>query len=223
MKNKYVSRAKINETQFRSIIQLFALDLDASQISSITGINRNTINRYVKEIRLRIVQHCQLETATCPVNIFEDEIHLNGATCADSSGGISFLGIANDNGKIRSLPIPENMCPKLKAACSKRKPGDDCQCQIDEVLWCFSGLIALPKMKYVRLKPGEADNGRQRNGIDICSGFWGLTRSRLHRFRGLKKSTLLLHIKECEFRYNHNRNDLYPLLLRLFEERPLFH
>jgi len=221
MKNKFVSRAKISEEQFRKILQLFALDLDASQISNITGINRNTINRYIKEIRLRICQHCQLETATCQVNIFNAVMPPNGATGATVPGDISFLGIANDNGKIRSLLIPDNMCRKLKEACAKRKRGDDCP--IDEALSCFDCLIDLPKMKYVKLKSGENAGKHLRNDMDICAGFWGLTRSRLHRFRGLKKSTILLHIKESEFRYNYNRNDLFPLLLHLFEERPLFH
>jgi transposase len=222
MKNKFVSRAKISEEQFKRIIELFALDLDASQISKITGINRNTINRYVKEIRLRIWQYCQLETATtCPVNLFNNAIPAYATACAALSGDISFLGIANDNGKIRSLLIPEPLCRKLKEVCSKKKRNQDCP--IDEALQCFDCMIDLPKMKYVRLKPGEKAGEHQRNDIDICSGFWGLTRSRLHRFRGLKKSTVLLHIKESEFRYNYHRNDLLPLLLHLFEERPLFH
>jgi transposase len=222
MKNKYVNRAKISEKQFMSIIQLFSLDLDASQISELTKINRNTINRYVKEIRLRIAEHCQLEPFSCPSGGWiEDKMPLNDDTPVDSWGDTLFLGVTSDNGKIRSRIIPENECQKIRAVFLKRKRSRDAP--IEETLKSYGGLIDLPRMKYVRLTAGVTGTSRGPNGIDVCSGFWGIARSRLHRFRGLKKSTLLLHIKECEFRYNHNRTDLYPLLLQLFEERPLFH
>jgi transposase-like protein len=30
-----------------------------------------------------------------------------------------------------------------------------------------------------------------------------------------------LHLKECEFRFNHRDEDLYHLLLKMFREKPL--
>ena len=34
--------------------------------------------------------------------------------------------------------------------------------------------------------------------MDDVSGFWGLAKNRLHKFRGLHKSSVYLHVKECE-------------------------
>jgi hypothetical protein len=62
MKNKYISRSKISEAKFRQIVKLFALDLDATQISKIAGISRVTINRYLMAIRKRIAEFCELES-----------------------------------------------------------------------------------------------------------------------------------------------------------------
>lgn len=56
------------------------------------------------------------------------------------------------------------------------------------------------------------------NGIE---GFWGFAKSRLTRFRGMSKHTFYLHLKECEFRFNHRCHDLYPLLLRQCRKQPL--
>ncbi|MDD9820751.1 MAG: IS1595 family transposase, partial [Nitrospira sp.] len=42
-------------------------------------------------------------------------------------------------------------------------------------------------------------------------------KSRLAQFRGMNKKTFYLHIKECEFRFNH----LYQLLLKSCRENPL--
>ena len=62
VKNKYANRSKISEKKIREIIKLFSLDLDASQITKISGLNRNTINRYLVEIRTRISEYCQLQS-----------------------------------------------------------------------------------------------------------------------------------------------------------------
>ncbi|MCS3904562.1 hypothetical protein J2T55_002601, partial [Methylohalomonas lacus] len=39
-KNPYSVRARISARQFRYLVRLFALDLDATQIAALTGLNR---------------------------------------------------------------------------------------------------------------------------------------------------------------------------------------
>jgi transposase len=51
-KNKYAHRSKISEAKFRELVRLFAADLDAGQIAEIARLNRNTVNRYLRLIRL---------------------------------------------------------------------------------------------------------------------------------------------------------------------------
>ncbi len=58
IKNKYANRSKISEKKTREVIKLFSFDLDASQITKISGLHRNTVNRYSTEIRIRISEYC---------------------------------------------------------------------------------------------------------------------------------------------------------------------
>jgi transposase-like protein len=58
-KNKYVNRSKISETKFRQLLKCFALDLDATQTALLTRLNRNTVNRYLMEIRVKIALWCR--------------------------------------------------------------------------------------------------------------------------------------------------------------------
>lgn len=51
MVNRYATRSKISEAKFRQLVKLFAIDLDALQIAQVTGLNRNTVNRYLMAIR----------------------------------------------------------------------------------------------------------------------------------------------------------------------------
>ena len=61
-KNKYVQRWKISEAKFRVIVRYFSIDLDASQIAILSGLNRNIINRYLQSIRMQIAQVCEYQS-----------------------------------------------------------------------------------------------------------------------------------------------------------------
>jgi hypothetical protein len=68
MNNKYSIRARTSEHQLRQIVRLFSLDLNATQI---TGPNQNPINRYLRGIRVRIVEYCEAQSP------FSGEIEVN--------------------------------------------------------------------------------------------------------------------------------------------------
>ena len=62
MKNKYVKNAKISEAEFRRILKLFCLEMEAEKISEFIGINRVTVNRIFGKIRERIAEICESES-----------------------------------------------------------------------------------------------------------------------------------------------------------------
>ena len=57
MKNRYAKNSKISEAKIRELIRLFSLNLEATQIAVITGLNRNTVNRFLKALRVRIAEY----------------------------------------------------------------------------------------------------------------------------------------------------------------------
>ena len=44
-------------------------------------------------------------------------------------------------------------------------------------------------------------------------GFWNFAQSRLRRFNGVSARRFPLYLKELEFRYNHRKDDILPILL----------
>src|SRR5690625_5738372 len=58
MTNRYVNRAKLDEMKFRELTRFFALDLTAIQVAELTNLNRNTVNRYLTEMRKKFLIHC---------------------------------------------------------------------------------------------------------------------------------------------------------------------
>ena len=57
--NRYAKRSRISEAKFREFVKCFSLDLDARQTALLTGLNRNTVNRYLRLIRVRIADFCE--------------------------------------------------------------------------------------------------------------------------------------------------------------------
>ena len=53
--------------------------------------------------------------------------------------------------------------------------------------------------------------------INNIEAFWSFCKRRLEKFNGLPLTTTALHIKECEFRYNH-KGDLLKLLRKMVKD-----
>jgi len=55
-------RFKRSEAKFRQLVRLFCVDLNATQIAQVAGLNRNTANRLLQGIRERIAFACEAES-----------------------------------------------------------------------------------------------------------------------------------------------------------------
>ena len=51
MSNKYLKYSKISEAQFRQILRLFCLEMEAAKVAEYVGVNRLTVNRIFDKIR----------------------------------------------------------------------------------------------------------------------------------------------------------------------------
>jgi len=59
--------------------------------------------------------------------------------------------------------------------------------------------------KHFRVHHGEHEFSRGNFHIDGIESFWSYAKRRLVKFNGVPKQTFLLHLKECEFRFNHRK------------------
>jgi transposase-like protein len=223
MKNRYANRARISEPQFRHIVRLFALDLDATQIAALTGHNRNTINRYLRGIRERIAEYCELQSPFSG-EIEVDESYfgarrITGKRGRGAYGKTAVFGVFKRNGSVYTEIVPDCRKSTLQGIIRGRVT-------LDSVIYSdgwrgYNGLVDVGYGKHLRVNHGQDEFVRGRTHINGIEGFWGFAKSRLNRFRGMNKHTFYLHLKECEFRFNHRKQDLYHLILKLCRNKPL--
>jgi transposase-like protein len=67
---------------------------------------------------------------------------------------------------------------------------------------------------YMNLRTERTTSTASRN-------FRCIAKTKFAKFRGIRKPNFYLHLKECEFRFNHRHEELYPLLLKIFRDKPL--
>jgi transposase-like protein len=223
MKNRYAIRARISEHQFRQIVRLFALDLDATQIAALSGLNRNTINRYLRGIRERIAEYSESQSPFSG-EIEVDESYfgarrIKGKRGRGAFGKTAVFGVFKRNGCVYTEIVPDCRKTTLQGIIRGRVT-------LDSVIYSdgwrgYNGLVDVGYGKHLRVNHGQDEFVRGKTHINGIEGFWGFAKSRLNRFRGMNKHTFYLHLKECEFRFNYRKQDLYHLILKLCRNRPL--
>lgn len=203
MRNKYVNRSKISEAKFRELVRFFSLDLTAIQIAELTGLNRNTVNRYLTEIRKKIVRYSELSVPLTELKVPDYR--------PAETDSFSIL-IKEFDTKIYTEIIPKKA---VFDGNSVHNPTFLNQSGYDLI-------INLDDGNHYFLGEKNSDSNKHRTKLNRIESFWGNAKSRLSKFKGMHSSTFRYHVKECEFRYNNRDKDLYQLLLKILRKDPLF-
>jgi len=222
MKNKYLNRSHITEGKFREILRCFALDITATNTAKLTGISRPTINKIFLLLRHKIASNYTIQDKT--FGEFElDESYfgakrVRGKRGRGAAGKTPVFGLLKRDGKVY-VEIVKN--------CSREKLMPIIQGKILEGStihtdgWkAYDGLI-LNGYTHHRVYHSHNEFARGKCHVNGIEGFWSFAKRRLSKFNGLSDKMFYLHLKECEFRFNHRHEDLYVILLSKLRDNPL--
>lgn len=223
MKNRYLKGAHISERKVKELLKLFCEDLTATQIAHITGVSRITINAYLKLVRKQIALFTDEQNPTLINNRSSyqfEYLNGNGNVSAQSGTRKPLYGIYRLEDKIYTDEI-SGLEPEWVHDWLKRKVSADLNDRYQSRLPMYSAIADFNSIKLYRTQFQSALNGKHRIPMDEVDIFWGLLKSRLIKFRGLNVNTLLLHVKETEFRFNNRNRELYDIVLSILNNRPL--
>ena len=85
----------------------------------------------------------------------------------------------------------------------------------------YNGLVDFGYKKHFRVHHSKNEFARGNSHINGIESFWGYAKNRLVKFKGMDKSMLNLHLKECEFRSNNRKQNIYRVLLEIFRKESL--
>ncbi len=221
--NRYYRRSRISEKKFREIIKYFALDLTANRTAQLTGLTHKTVNQIYLKIRHRLAQDC-LRQSPFSGEVEVDESYfgarrVKGKRGRGAGGKTNVFGIYKRNGKVFTEIVSNVQRKTLQAIIRGRV---SIETIIHSDMWRgYNGLVDLGYPKHFRVNHSADEFATKDSNINGIESFWSFAKRRLQKFNGVNKDTFNLHLKECEYRFNHREENLYRTLLTLLKKYPL--
>jgi len=227
--NRYYRRSRIAEKRFRQLVRYFALDLSASDTARLTGFTTKTVNSIYLKIRKRMAQDCERESPFISGEVEADESYfgarrVRGKRGRGAAGKTPVFGLLKRNGKVYTEIVPNCSQATLQAVIRGRVAPE---VVIHSDGWrgygrpLGRGLVDVGYARHFRVRHSAnefAVGPRHINGIE---SFWSYAKGRLQKFNGIATHTFYLHLKECEWRFNHRHDNIYLQLLKLMRTNPL--
>lgn len=221
-KNKYYSHSHISEAKFRHLLKCFVLDLNAQEIAKLTGISHRTCKVVLAKLRLHIAKLGQHDLASdgefeCDESYFGAK-RVRGKRGRGASGKVPVFGLLKRNGQVY-VQIIQNCSRKAILPIIQGKVLEGSTIHTDG--WkAYDGLI-LNGYDHYRVFHSHDEFARGKCHINGIESFWSFAKRRLAQFNGIADHTFYLHLKECEFRFNNKRNNMYDILLKSLRKNPL--
>jgi transposase len=223
MKNKYLKGTRISERKFREVLKYFAHDLPALTACKLCGLNYRTVHRLFELLRQRVVAIAVKESPALGGEVEIDESYfgarrVRGKRGRGAGGKIPVIGL-HKRGQNVYLSVVKN-CSKqelMPIITGRVIEGTD----IYTDGWkAYDGLV-LKGYEHHRIHHHQNQFARGKNHVNGIESFWSYAKFRFLKLRGVRKERFLLHLKECEWRFNHRRSILYTLLLSILRKIPL--
>ncbi len=222
-KNRYIFRSRITEGKFRKLVRLFAMDLEATKIAELSGLSRQSVNKYLLALRIRIAkasfdeEHMHSETKTKKSYLELQSIFNEPERGAGKNTIV--VGIRKHNNRVYAEIVPNSSKKQLLRVI--RGHEDEANIIHSDSCPGYTGLIDMKHKKYYRVRHASGEVAVGARHINSMESFWGYTKMRLARMHGVHTKHFMLHLKECEFRFNHRKENLYQIMLKLLRKEPL--
>ena len=221
--NKYYRRSRISERRFRELVRCFCEDLTATQAARLTGLSVRSVNSIFLKIRRRLAEECEAQSPYSGV-VEVDESYfgpqrVRGKKGRGAGGKTIVFGVFQRGENVYTQIVPNCRKATLQKVIRGRV---SLETVIHSDGWSgYDGLVDVGYKKHFRVKHRENQFAERSNHINGIEAFWSSAKRRLSKFNGLHHHTFFLHLKECEFRFNHRNKNLYAVLLKLLRENPL--
>lgn len=222
-KNGYFRRSRISEARFRALVRCFALDLTATTTAQLTGLSVRTVNAIFLRVRRRLAENCERQSPfTGEVEVDESFFgpwRVRGKRGRGAYKKTIVFGMLKRGDCVYTQVVPNCRATTLQAAIRGRVALDSTI--LSDCLSSYHGLVDLGYAKHLRIRHSDNHFAEGPNHINGIESFWSFAKRRLAKFNGLSKQTFYLHLKECEFRFNHRHANLYLDVLKLLRSHPL--
>jgi len=199
MLNRYYKSSKLSEAKFREVLKFFSTDIPSLKTAELTNLNKNTVHTIYSKLRERLAE----------LSLEENE-PFHGEVEVDES----YFGAKRIRGK-RGRGARGKILPILKGKILEEST------VFTDGWKSYHGLI-YQGFQHYRIYHSKNEFARGKNHINGIESFWGFTKTRMQKLRGIRKEKFMIHLKESEWIWNHRNENIYKILLKILAENPLF-
>ena len=210
----------------KKIIWFFCLDIDATRAAIIIGVNRKTVNRYYLQFRKVIYDHQQASLEKFFGTVEVDESYfgpkrLRGVNMPQKPGRGTWkrpvFGIFERQGSVYTELITDAKKATLRKAIQGKIALESII--ISDGWRGYNGLVDVGYDRHLRINKKRHFSNKKGVHINGIESFWSFVKRRLQKFNGVKQY-FHLHLKECEWRWKKDPDQLMiELLVLLKKER----
>ena len=223
MKNKYCKGTHISERKFREVLKYFGVDLPSLSARQLSGLNYRTVHRLYTLLRERMIALALEEMKPFAGDIEVDESYfgarrVRGKRGRGAGGKIPVLGLHKRGDRV-FVSVVKNcskveLMPILKGHILSKS-------DIYTDGWkAYDGLL-MNGFTHHRVHHHENEFVRGKNHVNGIESFWSFAKYRMMKLKGIRKEKFLIHLKECEWRWNHRNHNIYSFLLSHLRSNPL--
>ncbi len=222
--NPFYRRSRISAKKFRQLLRYFALDFTATDVAQLTGLTRKSVTVIFLKIRRRISEEAERDSPLSGGEVEVDESYfgarrVRGKRGRGASGKTIVFGLLKRDGKVYTEVVADCKKATLQAIIRGRVAPETV---IHSDGWRgYDGLVDVGYSKHFRVSHGTNEFARGTQHINGIESFWSYAKHRLQQFHGITPDKFYLHLKECEYRFNHRQRNLYAELLKLLRKHPL--
>lgn len=205
-------------------MKCFCSDIDATKTAEILDLNRNTINRYYRVFREAIFRKQQEDLSMFFGEVELDEAYfgakrLRGVNMPQKrgrgTGKQPVFGVFEREGRVYTELIPDAKSETLRKAIRGKV-------SLESIVFTdgwrgYSGLLDMGYEKHFRIDKSKSFSNQNGVHINCIESFWSFTKRRLAKFNGVK-STFILHLKECEWRWRKEPKEMEEELWKLIKK-----
>ena len=214
----------MRKSAIKKLIECFVADTSATQAGKLAKVNRNTANLWYGCFREKILEYQEHENGSFHGEVELDESYFGGPRKKHhakdrrrrgrgAENKVPVFGIKKrDDGRVYTQIIKNASKQELLPIVRRLVAKDKTTIYTDK--WkSYDGLV-LDGYKHRRINHSKQYSNRRGTHVNGIENFWSFSKRRLAKFNGVSRKTFLLHLKECEFRYNH-KHDMLKVLKRL--------
>jgi len=211
--------SRLSAQKVNRILLCFCEDITATAAAKLVRVNRKTVNGYYNAIREKMLAE-SLKGMPADGGEFEaDESYfgarrVRGKRGRGAAGKTPVFGLLKRGGKVFVKAVENCSREELMPVIQGKVPEGSV---IHTDGWkAYDGLIVNGYDHY-RVFHSRNEFARGKSHVNGIENFWSFAKRRLAKFNGCASDKFVLHLKECEFRYNHRDENLFKIVSNIFK------